>query len=98
MWTVAASLTLVASYLCGMVSAIPKVPVPPPLSAQVHLLAENGSGTFEQYIDHNNPGLGTFAQRFWWNSEFWAGPGSPVSILRRLVGSACGVFLTVVSP
>ncbi|KAF7169373.1 hypothetical protein CNMCM6106_004298 [Aspergillus hiratsukae] len=76
--TVAASLTLVASYLCGMVSAIPKVPVPPPLGAQVHLLAENGAGTFEQYIDHNNPGLGTFPQRFWYNSEFWAGPGSPV--------------------
>ncbi|KAF7159052.1 hypothetical protein CNMCM5623_004285 [Aspergillus felis] len=76
MRTVAASLTLIASYLCGVVSAIPKVPVPPPLSAQAQLLS--GNATFEQYIDHNNPGLGTFAQRFWYSSEHWAGPGSPV--------------------
>ncbi|GIC84418.1 putative serine peptidase [Aspergillus udagawae] len=80
MRTVAASLTLVASYLCGMVSAIPKVPVPPPLSAQAQLLS--GNATFEQYIDHNNPGLGTFPQRFWYNSEHWAGPGSPTIVGR----------------
>jgi hypothetical protein len=79
-----------------MVSAIPKVPVPPPLSAQAQLLS--GNATFEQYIDHNNPGLGTFPQRFWYNSEHWAGPGSPVSILRSVGGYCCGVLLTVASP
>lgn len=34
--------------------------------------------TFEQLIDHDNPSLGTFSQRFWWSEQFWAGPGSPV--------------------
>lgn len=34
--------------------------------------------TFQQLIDHDNPSLGTFSQRYWWSAEFWAGPGSPV--------------------
>lgn len=38
----------------------------------------NGTSTFQQYIDHNNPGLGTFSQKFWWNAQYWKGPGSPV--------------------
>ncbi|KAL8377977.1 hypothetical protein RB595_008590 [Gaeumannomyces hyphopodioides] len=37
-----------------------------------------GSDTFTQFIDHNNHSLGTFSQRYWWNAEFWGGPGSPV--------------------
>ena len=43
--------------------------------------AENGSvgyGVFEQLLDHHNPGLGTFSQQYWYNDEYWAGPGSPV--------------------
>lgn len=40
----------------------------------------NGTSTFQQYIDHNNPALGTFSQQFWWNAQYWKGPGSPVSI------------------
>ncbi|KAF2089831.1 serine-type peptidase [Saccharata proteae CBS 121410] len=38
----------------------------------------SGHTTFEQLIDHENPDLGTFSQRFWWSDEYWAGPGSPV--------------------
>ncbi|KAG6009457.1 hypothetical protein E4U21_002372 [Claviceps maximensis] len=34
--------------------------------------------TFRQLIDHNNPSLGTFNQSYWYNAEFWAGPGSPI--------------------
>ncbi|CAK7227270.1 hypothetical protein SCUCBS95973_006483 [Sporothrix curviconia] len=37
-----------------------------------------GWGTFNQIIDHNNPHLGTFAQRFWYSTEYWSGPGSPI--------------------
>lgn len=37
-----------------------------------------GSGVFQQLIDHSNSSLGTFSQSFWWNDEFYAGPGSPV--------------------
>jgi hypothetical protein len=38
-----------------------------------------GSAFFTQLLDHDDPSKGTFQQKFWWNSEFWAGPGSPVS-------------------
>ncbi|KAB5525675.1 peptidase S28 [Coniochaeta sp. 2T2.1] len=41
----------------------------------------NGWGTFDQLIDHSNPGLGTFKQRFWYGSEFWKGPGSPIFLV-----------------
>lgn len=37
-----------------------------------------GNATFEQYIDHDNPELGTFSQTYWWSTEYWGGPGSPV--------------------
>lgn len=40
------------------------------------------NSTFEQYIDHTNPSLGTFQQRYWYNSEFWDGQGSLVSTFR----------------
>ena len=49
---------------------------PPPLRATA---AEyNGTGTFQQLIDHDNPSLGTFSQQYWYNDEFYEGPGSPV--------------------
>lgn len=44
----------------------------------MHSHATMGNATFEQYIDHSDPGLGTFSQLYYWSSEFWAGPGSPV--------------------
>ncbi|CEJ81833.1 hypothetical protein VHEMI01943 [[Torrubiella] hemipterigena] len=47
------------------------------------VLAKRGApaiiaATFDQLIDHTNPSLGTFKQRYWVNPEFWAGPGSPI--------------------
>ena len=39
-----------------------------------------GSAFFDQLLDHDDPSKGTFKQKFWWNAEFYAGPGSPVSI------------------
>ena len=56
---------------------------PPPLVNTV--VATNGSGTFEQLLDHDDPAGGTFSQRFWWNDEFWAGPGSPVRSVAELM-------------
>lgn len=40
--------------------------------------ATTGQGVFQQLIDHSDPSLGTFNQSFWWNSEYWTGPGAPV--------------------
>jgi hypothetical protein len=41
----------------------------------------NGWGTFDQLIDHANPELGTFKQRYWYGTEFWKGPGSPIYLV-----------------
>jgi hypothetical protein len=34
-----------------------------------------GNATFEQYIDHSNPDLGTFEQFYYYDTTFWKGPG-----------------------
>ncbi|KAJ5235467.1 uncharacterized protein N7469_004635 [Penicillium citrinum] len=57
-------------------AAIPPKPIPPPSSAEISDFT--GQSTFQQLIDHKNPQLGTFSQRYWWNSEWWSGEGSPV--------------------
>jgi len=50
-----------------------------PKSLGLHRRAATvNQSTFEQLIDHDNPSLGTFSQRFWWSAEYYAGPGSPV--------------------
>ncbi|KAF1961954.1 hypothetical protein CC80DRAFT_401871 [Byssothecium circinans] len=41
----------------------------------------NGWGTFDQLIDHSNPSLGTFKQRFWFGSQYWKGTGSPIILV-----------------
>ncbi|KAK3326997.1 serine carboxypeptidase S28 [Cercophora scortea] len=51
---------------------------PPPLAAAVSAAPLGGNTTFQQLIDHSDPSLGTFPQTFWWDTTFWAGPGSPV--------------------
>ncbi|PHH67155.1 hypothetical protein CDD81_2924 [Ophiocordyceps australis] len=35
-------------------------------------------GSFEQLIDHANPSLGTFWQRYWWNADHYGGPTWPI--------------------
>lgn len=41
----------------------------------------NGWGEFDQLIDHNNPQLGTFKQRFWYGTQYWNGTGSPIILM-----------------
>lgn len=41
----------------------------------------NGWGTFDQLLDHSDPSLGTFAQRYWYSAEHWKGPGSPIILV-----------------
>ncbi|KAK7960937.1 hypothetical protein PG988_012151 [Apiospora saccharicola] len=38
----------------------------------------NGWGTFDQQLDHSDPSKGTFEQRYWYGTQFWKGPGSPI--------------------
>jgi len=40
--------------------------------------SKNGTAFFKQLLDHNDPSQGTFQVQYWWNAEFWAGPGSPI--------------------
>lgn len=43
--------------------------------------ALRGWGTFDQLIDHSNKSLGTFKQRYWYGTEHWKGPGSPIYLI-----------------
>ncbi|KAG2144464.1 peptidase S28 [Suillus clintonianus] len=60
--------------------ALPKIPVP-----ERSLTSPNGTALpnistvyyFDQLIDHNNPGLGTFQQRYWMDWECYE-PGGPI--------------------
>ncbi|EMC90840.1 hypothetical protein BAUCODRAFT_99497 [Baudoinia panamericana UAMH 10762] len=40
--------------------------------------ASTGNATFTQLIDHTDPSVGTFEQFYYYSTEFWGGPGSPV--------------------
>lgn len=55
-------------------------PIQPPFRAEDDEggLAKRDALYFEQLIDHDAPELGTFQQRYWVNSTYWKGPGSPV--------------------
>ncbi|RFU32968.1 hypothetical protein B7463_g3370, partial [Scytalidium lignicola] len=45
------------------------------------------NATFEQLIDHANPSLGTFSQFYYYSTEFYKGPGSPVVRSTKLNGN-----------
>lgn len=47
-----------------------------------------GSSFFTQLLDHDDPSKGTFQQKFWWNSQYWAGPGSPVCLREGICGAS----------
>ncbi|KAK5992035.1 putative extracellular serine carboxypeptidase-like protein [Cladobotryum mycophilum] len=80
--TAAAELLLASSALAFRPS---KMGVPPePLEDALTLLAQQGgvtNGTFQQLIDHDHPELGTFTQHFFFNGDFYAGPGSPIILM-----------------
>lgn len=40
-----------------------------------------GDAFFTQLLDHDNPNKGTFKQKYWYNFQYWKGPGSPVSLV-----------------
>lgn len=49
-----------------------------------------GEGYYVQQLDHKDPSKGTFNQHYWWNSQYWGGPGSPV----RFSHFHCALILT----
>ncbi|KAG1770253.1 peptidase S28 [Suillus occidentalis] len=63
--------------------SLPKVPVP-----ERSITSSNGTALpnittvyqFDQLIDHDNPVLGTFQQRYWMNWEFYE-PGGPIILM-----------------
>lgn len=54
----------------------------------------NGWGTFDQLLDHSNPELGTFKQRYWYGTEYWDGPGSPILFVNPGEQAADGFNVT----
>ena len=60
------------------------------------LTATSGNATFAQLIEHKNPHLGTFPQLYFWSTEFWRGPGSPVVLFTpgEVNASGYGSYLT----
>ncbi|KAG5930960.1 hypothetical protein E4U53_002032 [Claviceps sorghi] len=46
--------------------------------ASVESRAKIKSATFRQLIDHQKPELGTFSQRYWYSTQWYAGPGAPI--------------------
>ncbi|KAF2149996.1 putative serine peptidase [Myriangium duriaei CBS 260.36] len=58
------------------------LPLPPDNAATApNPLANTKLASFDQLIDHKNPSLGTFAQRYWYNVDHWGGPGYPVILM-----------------
>lgn len=58
----------------------------------------NGWGTFDQLLDHNDPNKGTFSQRFWYGTQFWKGPGSPIILVNPGEQAADGFNTTYLGP
>ncbi|PPQ74362.1 hypothetical protein CVT24_000656 [Panaeolus cyanescens] len=66
----------------------PTIPMPSTPSPQIPVTSRNGTLLppyntvyyFDQLIDHNNPSLGTFKQRFWHTWEFYE-PGGPIVLM-----------------
>lgn len=68
--------------LAGATSASLPLPIKPMLASEPAVAPGYGTGTeawFDQLIDHSQPWKGTFKQRYYYNTEYWKGPGSPIS-------------------
>ena len=75
--TVIVALAACTSEVLSLKFTDTKVRFHPP-SISVDIPATTGNTTFQQLLNHDDPSAGTFSQRFWWNDEFYGGPGSPV--------------------
>ncbi|KAG0695749.1 peptidase S28 [Suillus ampliporus] len=82
MWTIALLLFAAAARAAIPNAMLRGMPSLPNLSApeRPHSLPINTVYYFDQLIDHNDPGLGTFQQRYWMNWEFYE-PGGPIILM-----------------
>lgn len=95
LWVVAALLTTTQTALALPPSArLPKLPKIESYNVVCDgSQAGAGVGHFDQLLDHGDPALGTFPQRYFWSSEYWGGPGYPVVLMtpgEDELGPYCG--------
>ncbi|KIW04563.1 uncharacterized protein PV09_04314 [Verruconis gallopava] len=66
----------------------------PPISEDAKNVVSSHA-TFSQLIDHANPDAGTFEQFYYYGTQYWKGPGSPVVLMTPGEVNATGydVFL-----
>ncbi|KAG8909078.1 hypothetical protein FRC01_007149, partial [Tulasnella sp. 417] len=73
---------LLLSSALSFVSAVKtlshKVKPPPPADDDLAALSTSTAYYFDQLIDHRNPSLGTFKQRYLFSDEYWARQGAPI--------------------
>jgi hypothetical protein len=73
--SIVASLSII-SFVLPALGAFLKAPTPPEVTHEN--VAKIGNSTFAQHVSHMDHSLGTFSQRYWYSTEFWKGPGSPI--------------------
>lgn len=80
-------LSVIALVSCASLAVAfrPKVPRAPAAAVAAEDY-QYAIGWFDQLLDHDKPELGTFKQRYFWSTEYWKGPGSPVDSLYALAG------------
>ncbi|KAF7935655.1 hypothetical protein BELL_0103g00180 [Botrytis elliptica] len=103
-WSIVSAISLLAASAAAEHPFLRKGRLVPPIEAEdefpvsINAAGVNttGSAFFTQLLDHDNPSKGTFQQKFWWNSEFWAGPGSPIVFFTpgEIAAANYGAYLT----
>ena len=71
------SIAAAVAFALPVLGSFIQIPVPPAVAPHADTVFHNM--TFQQHISHTDHDLGDFSQRYWYSTEFWKGPGSPVS-------------------
>jgi hypothetical protein len=75
------SIVALVALCASLATALPKKPLAPAAAYNSQDDSYYSTGYFTQLLDHENPALGTFSQRYYYDTQYWAGPGSPVRLL-----------------
>ncbi|KAG8942757.1 hypothetical protein FRC04_003527 [Tulasnella sp. 424] len=73
-------------------------PPPPPTTTSATEDQVTTPHYFDQLIDHNNPSLGTFKQRYWFSDEYWTRQGAPIVLSNPGEQSADGFEYDLINP